>query len=241
MNANSTINENNNDSKSIVLAHAQKSKAGSLPGKPIKTNQDNFIALPNFMINGIKCSYFGVMDGHGLNGHHVSSYCKSNLPKHIMNLANKYKSEGLNEQSIKKILKEAYLQTHSDLCKSHIDINFSGTTCVTCLIHDNVIYTANSGDSRAIIISAASSKLESKALSRDHKPDDPSEKQRIVSNGGRVEPFKNFKGEAFGPARVWHKHENIPGLAMSRSIGDLVAVKVGVTADPEITTHQLTP
>lgn len=60
-----------------------------------------------------------------------------------------------------------------------------------------------------------------------------------MSNGGRVEPFKNFKGEAFGPARVWHKHENIPGLAMSRSIGDLVAVKVGVNADPEILVHKL--
>lgn len=161
--------------------------------------------------------------------------------EHIINLATKYKTEGLNEQSIKKILKEAYLQTHNDLCKSHIDVNFSGTTCVTCLIHDNTIYTANAGDSRAIVMgSNQNGKLDVKALSRDHKPDDPVEKQRIVSNGGRVEPFKNFKGEAFGPARVWHKHDNIPGLAMSRSIGDLVAVKVGVNADPEILVHKLT-
>lgn len=158
-----------------------------------------------------------------------------------MTLASKYKSEGLSEQSIRKILKEAYLQTHNDLCRSHIDIDFSGTTCVTSLIHDNTIYTANAGDSRAIIVSQSQGmKAEVIELSKDHKPDDPIEKQRIISNGGRVEAFTNFKGEAFGPARVWHKHDNIPGLAMSRSIGDLAAVKVGVTADPEILIHRLT-
>jgi len=32
----------------------------------------------------------------------------------------------------------------------------------------------------------------------------------------------------------------MPGLAMSRSIGDLVAVKLGVTCDPEILVHRLT-
>ncbi len=55
-----------------------------------------------------------------------------------------------------------------------------------------------------------------------------------------MEPFKTYKGEAFGPARVWHKSENIPGLAMSRSLGDLCAVKVGVIAEPEIFTHKIT-
>jgi hypothetical protein len=38
-----------------------------------------------------------------------------------------------------------------------------------------------------------------------------------------------------GPARVWLKHENIPGLAMSRSFGDFVASQVGVIAEPEVT------
>ena len=32
---------------------------------------------------------------------------------------------------------------------------------------------------------------------------------------------------------MWLKTENIPGLAMSRSVGDLVAASVGVIPDPE--------
>jgi serine/threonine protein phosphatase PrpC len=43
-----------------------------------------------------------------------------------------------------------------------------------------------------------------------------------------------------GPLRVWHLHENIPGLAMSRSFGDGAAAEVGVIADPEILEMNLT-
>ena len=43
-----------------------------------------------------------------------------------------------------------------------------------------------------------------------------------------------------GPARVWLQTENLPGLAMSRSMGDLVAQGVGVTCEPEIVEHRIT-
>jgi hypothetical protein len=38
----------------------------------------------------------------------------------------------------------------------------------------------------------------------------------------------------FGPKRVWLKNKQAPGLAMTRSLGDLVAKTVGVTHEPEI-------
>ena len=44
-----------------------------------------------------------------------------------------------------------------------------------------------------------------------------------------------------GPSRVWLLNEDIPGLAMSRSIGDLVAVSAGVTCEPEMIEQDLTP
>ena len=50
---------------------------------------------------------------------------------------------------------------------------------------------------------------------------------------GRVDKY-NDNGIKTGPFRVWLKTENYPGLAMSRSIGDLVAGSVGVICDPEI-------
>lgn len=35
-----------------------------------------------------------------------------------------------------------------------------------------------------------------------------------------------------GPARVWLKELEVPGLAMSRSLGDQVAQSVGVSPEP---------
>ena len=76
-------------------------------------------------------------------------------------------------------------------------------------------------------------------LSRDHKPNESDEFARIIKNGGRVEAYKDENGNPFGPARVWLKEQNFPGLAMSRSIGDAIAASVGVIAEPEILEYQL--
>lgn len=44
-----------------------------------------------------------------------------------------------------------------------------------------------------------------------------------------------------GPQRVWLMHEDVPGLAMSRSLGDYVAQSVGVTPEPEILEYEIQP
>ena len=74
-------------------------------------------------------------------------------------------------------------------------------------------------------------------LSRDHKPEVKDEYERIMASNGRVE--RAPANASIGPFRVWLKNENLPGLAMSRSIGDFVAEKVGVICEPEITVYKL--
>jgi serine/threonine protein phosphatase PrpC len=44
----------------------------------------------------------------------------------------------------------------------------------------------------------------------------------------------NLAGQHYGPKRVWLKNKQVPGLAMTRSLGDFVAKSVGVTSEPEI-------
>lgn len=77
-------------------------------------------------------------------------------------------------------------------------------------------------------------------LSRDHKPDIPEEKERILLNGGRVFALSYDDGEK-GPARVWLSNMNAPGLAMSRSLCDRVAHTVGVISTPEFFEYELNP
>lgn len=71
------------------------------------------------------------------------------------------------------------------------------------------------------------------SLSIDHKPDWKDEFEWIMLCNGWVDPFWEPDGEPIGPAWVWLKEENIPGLAMSWSIGDNVASSVGVIPEPE--------
>lgn len=124
--------------------------------------------------------------------------------------------------------------------KRVIDINYSGTTAINVLIRDKTCICANVGDSRAII-GRFNEVWYPVELSRDHKPNEKYEKYRIEQLGGRVEPYKESDGNFIGPDRVWLQHEQLPGLAMSRSIGDLVAAHVGVISEPEIVVHELTP
>ena len=78
-------------------------------------------------------------------------------------------------------------------------------------------------------------------MSQDHKPDFETEAAHILKCNGRIDTYRDQQGNPLGPLRVWLKHEDIPGLAMTRSFGDLVAAKVGVNAVPELFEFELTP
>jgi serine/threonine protein phosphatase PrpC len=60
------------------------------------------------------------------------------------------------------------------------------------------------------------------------------ESERIISMNGRVDYYKDMDGKKVGPARVYAKDEDGPGLAMSRSLGDTVAEKLGVISTPDV-------
>jgi hypothetical protein len=60
----------------------------------------------------------------------------------------------------------------------------------------------------------------SQPLTRDQKPEDKVEMERIIASGGRVTKAVDEAGNPVGPYKVWKATENTPGLTMSRSIGD---------------------
>ena len=70
-------------------------------------------------------------------------------------------------------------------------------------------------------------------LTVDHKPEDSVERARIESSGGVVAQQEYDPGEFEGPFRVFRRGTSAPGLAMSRSLGDLEAERVGVVPDAD--------
>jgi len=137
-------------------------------------------------------------------------------------------------------LVESFARTSEDLVEAESDLcAFSGSTAVAVLIHEDMLYCANCGDSRAVLGTYSNSnELGTIHLSQDHKPDREEERNRIIAKKGRIDSCRTMYGEAIGPLRVWLKKQNLPGLAMTRSFGDLVAASVGVTSDPEIITYR---
>ena len=140
-----------------------------------------------------------------------------------------------------EIIKETFKKTTTELQNRSFDVDFSGTTCVSVILCGQSLLCANVGDSRAILATLKTTEPSDylnrwlvTPLSIDHKPDIGFENERIISHGGRVESYRDLDGNPIGPSRVWLKTQNIPGLAMSRSLGDWVAREVGVISEPGI-------
>ena len=58
----------------------------------------------------------------------------------------------------------------------------SGSCATVVLVVDEMCYVANTGDSRGVLSVDGGKQVI--ALSNDHKPTDPIEKERILANGG---------------------------------------------------------
>lgn len=225
-----------------------RTKVGKALKKNKPNNQDDCFIIRNFANSKDQC-LLGVMDGHGLFGHQVSGFIKKHLPNLIenslpANCNNYIVNESIIPPQLLPKLRYSISNSFTSIQRFFIendliDVNYSGSTAVAVYVKGKTCMCANVGDSRAII-GRFTEKWEVVELSYDHKPDNEYEKMRIESYGGRVEPYKEPNGKYIGPHRVWLKNVQIPGLAMSRSFGDLVAASVGVISDPDISLYNLT-
>lgn len=87
----------------------------------------------------------------------------------------------------------------------------AGSCAIFILVIGSKIYVANVGDSR--LIGSYHGGKEYKAVSRDHKPCDKAEYERVMKAGGQV-----YQSLLKGPYRIF------PGrLSVSRSLGDAQA------------------
>ena len=226
------------------------SVAGKDSGKK-KVNQDSYISEVN--INGISdFNVFGVLDGHGVNGHLASQFAKKYIVNRIKGLEivrNFSKPKEIYNHLIEdeyKIITNIFIDADNQIKKQKFNCDNSGTTCVITIQLEEHLICANVGDSRAILIFDENNDEQLRStrvqpLSHDSKPQNPKEKKRIKENGGIVSQDLNEIGMPEGPYRVWAKGEHYPGIAISRSIGDMDAKKVGVIPDPQIIEYNLGP
>ncbi|KAL8425258.1 hypothetical protein Efla_002324 [Eimeria flavescens] len=220
-----------------VYAHAALTRAGSCCPGVSKVNQDAFLFLSRWG-RSREAYWLSVMDGHGPAGHQVAAWVRQRLPQCVA-------EAWLHEKDVQAALSQGFEAAAQELKRSSLNLQFSGTTCVGCVLQGASLYVANVGDSRAILGKEDSSggphaPWKAVALTRDHKPELEDEKKRILAAGGRIAALQE-DGEPCGPLRVWLQTEDVPGLAMSRSLGDTLAGSVGVTSVPEVSVFSLSP
>lgn len=218
--------------KGLRLSTACMSRAGREPGFK-KTNQDNCFAFEKYISEDQ--SLFGAMDGHGPNGHLVSGFIKQQLPIILVN-------QLTSKEDPRNALSTGFIEVDQALGNSRIDCEYSGSTCVVAYLNGNTMTTAWVGDSRGVMGSdTGDGNILAVDLTVDHKPTDPEERQRILASNGRVERLVDEDGEPVGPFRVWLQLAWIPGLAMSRALGDALAHQVGVSSEPQHTVTEIGP
>lgn len=196
----------------------------------VKENQDGFFVFEH---EDKKDLVAGVLDGHGVNGRQVSSFVKDHLGRKLV------KKAGLPDEPTPRRFESAFEETATALNEAGFDVRQSGTTAVTVMRKGEDLYIANVGDSRCVLGRDDGKSVKAVALSKDHKPDSASERERISRAGGYVEP--TLIGSSFqGPHRVWLRRQTDGGLAVSRSLGDTALEPAGVVPHPDVIKQTVT-
>ena len=200
---------------------------------------DNCISKKNKSIDSLLSSLYNKTENSSVKDIHIIKYFYDKFNLNIINI-NDFSIIKNNFNEISKNIKETFYKTDTDLLKSKttFDTEKSGSTVCLLILYNKTLICTNLGDSRAILCSCNEKKEWTVSqLSKDHKPFDKNEYSRIIKNGGTVSKLINIDkdNEEVGPYRVWGKSQiNGPGLAMSRSLGDGMAKKLGVLSEPDI-------
>ena len=269
----------------IIKSYAGICQEGYSPAMPDKPNQDAIVMTE---LREADAVLLAVFDGHGDNGHVVSSFFRDRIADAVfahpsfnvvadvadnvtapdatpavppplktsvlpaVGVLRKRRNVGAAIKGAMKALEGALLRDAS------VDCSLSGCTgCVVVVVGGDVT-VANVGDSRAMLVRTrpdgvaspgggggaggggdGDAALLTHALSIDHKPTLVSETRRILLKGGRVRAIK-YEDGGEGPVRVWLRDDDLPGLAMSRSLGDTEGKKAAISSDADVYTYTLT-
>ena len=170
--------------------------------------EDRYVA---FSVGGAgenAVAVYGVLDGHG--GDAVSSFAAALLPKIMMrDMAG---HDAVGPARVAKCVGALVHMLPAEIARG------AGSTLALVVKTKTNVYVVNIGDSRTVIDEGDGHLL----ATIDHKPSEPEEERRIVSNGGVVVPA--------APGDV----PRVNGiLALSRAIGD-THLGPAITWEPDI-------
>eukprot|EP00186_Timspurckia_oligopyrenoides_P002721 CAMPEP_0182441762 /NCGR_PEP_ID=MMETSP1172-20130603/768_1 /TAXON_ID=708627 /ORGANISM="Timspurckia oligopyrenoides, Strain CCMP3278" /LENGTH=262 /DNA_ID=CAMNT_0024636283 /DNA_START=205 /DNA_END=993 /DNA_ORIENTATION=+ len=180
-------------------------------------NQDMGVMLSDGGSNGLFAAC--VFDGHGDDGHEISDTAAKIARAEISRLF----KEG--ERDVSKIVSETFKIANAGVDK-HPKARNSGCTGSIAVVIGSQMASGNVGDSSIVLMSTRKASLYPRFVSTDHRLDEPSERARIVENGGII----------YEDQYVVDKVEKNKGLMVTRTMGDVDMRPNGVICEPEIKT-----
>ena len=145
-----------------------------------RTNEDSVI-ITAFSIKGTQYQFYSVNDGHG--GDEAALFVAANLPGQIEKALNE-NIEG--DEAVPLALQRAFLRTHIEYCEN--GSSDCGSTVCGVLRRGNELWTANLGDTRAVVVTEGGQQ----ALSDDADPAFEYWKGRVKANGGRLDDCTGY-------------------------------------------------
>lgn len=182
----------------------------------------------------LEYAFFGIFDGHG--GGEAATFAK----EHLMNVIVKQKNFWSDrDEDVLRAIRDGYMNTHYAMWRE-LDKwprtasglpSTAGTTASIAFIRKGKIYIGHVGDSGIILGYQVDGdpQWRAKALTKDHKPESGPEMMRIQESGGKVVSKSGVPRVVWNRPRIGHKGpvrrsthiDEIPFLAVARSLGDL--------------------
>lgn len=205
-----------------------------------KRNQDSLFKVK---FSDINYSFYGICDGYGNYGNLISEYIAKNLPIiFYMKLKTIIKSNKLhnniNNINYPELFQEAFSCIKSNLFNhfnnKNINIDFSGSNCVSLLFSKYSIISASIGESTAIKGRFINNKWTYKKLTRDNKPLEKGETERNIKFNREMHLQKKKDIAFYGYEGELIKEKEFPRLAMTRVVGYKNDKSIGSCFEPEI-------
>lgn len=163
--------------------------------------------------------FAAVFDGHGEFGHSASGLVRELM----VDSAPKLFTRETTPEGVVTSFKDLFAHCQAALEQETYAANAGATaSCVLIDLKLQTLTSAHVGDSTVRLVRGGSVVYET----QDHKFDEEAER-RIERCGGEVKPFQ-------GGSRIVAKGTDRPGLAMSRSLGDVEAAAVGLISEPTV-------
>ncbi|RWR99550.1 uncharacterized protein B4U79_00489, partial [Dinothrombium tinctorium] len=180
----------------------------------------------------LQYAFFGVFDGHG--GKEAALFTKDNLLRNIVSQRGFWSRD---DHSILSAIKHGFIATHYAMMKEVSKWpktstglpSTSGTTASVCFVMNNKYYIGHVGDSKIVLVKKRENTWIAMPLTDDHKPDSPLERERILNAGGKIVNKSGIERVVWNRPKCGHKgpirrsthFDEIPFLAVARSLGDL--------------------